>query len=168
MTNEYTTTNLVALANYQPMSGQITGFGVDKKAKSYVVSMAEGEYSFQNNANTSTISNIQIIDTDSGSVTSTSIGKSGTTETYVYSGGSNTASQIANSLRETKSVLTLSTSSCILSALTPNKTFAVSVDNPKSGQTGINGNYRISNYACEFQLSGEYMVPYYRMTFVKS
>lgn len=168
VTNEYTTTNLMALANYQPTSGQITGFGIDKKSKSYVVSMAEGEYSFQNNANTSTISNIQIIDTDSGSVSSTSVGKSGTTETYVFSGGSNTASQIANSLRETNSILTLKTTSCILSALTPNKTFAVSIDNPKSGQTGINGIYRISNYICEFQLNGDYLVPYYQMTFVKS
>lgn len=167
-TNEYRTVNLLSLSGDNEKTSAISGMYIDGKNKTYNVIIPEGSYKFENKSNDTTIRNIQVIDAASGNVSTTNGGKFGSnTVTYVYNGGANTASQIAKKINENQSILTLNSNSLIMSALTPNKTFTVSISNTKVNATNVNGQYRISKYVMNLSAEGEYFLPITSAMFIK-
>lgn len=167
-TNEYRTVNLLSLSGDSEKTSAISGLYIDDKSKNFNIIIPEGSYKFENKSNDTTVNNIQVIDGASGNVTNVKGGNFGSnTVTYVYNGGANTASQIAKKINETQSILTLNSNSLIMSALTPNKTFTVSISNTKVNTTNINGQYRISKYVMNLSAEGEFFLPITSAMFIK-
>lgn len=159
MTNEYKTTYITSFSQSDRAASTIAGVFMNHKEKYNLFNVVEGTYSFKNTTNVENTANIQVIDTTTGSVASSSTGTSGITKIYTYSGGSNSASQVAKSISEQSTILTLSTTDVVLSFLNPNKEFIFYSDSTKATTANVNGSYRITKMVCNLSKNGEFWLP---------
>lgn len=157
--NEYKTTYLTSLAVSSQAASQANGLFINKKEKYNLVNLVDGAITFKNTSNVANTANVQVINTDTGQISSSSTGNKGVTKIYTYTGGSNSSAQIAKSISEQSTILTITTSECIISALNPNKEFVYYSDNSYSRSANINGNYRITKMVCSLTQNGEFWRP---------
>ena len=159
VSNEYKTTYLTSLAVSSQSASQANGLFINKKEKYNLVNLVDGTFKFKNTANIENTSSIQVINTDTGQISSASTGTKGSPMVLTYTGGSNSSEQVAKSIAEQTTILTITSSDCILSALTPNKEFIFYTDNNNARPAKVNGNYRITKMVCSLIQDGEFWRP---------
>lgn len=163
---EWLSTYLMSLSKYHYPSVNSGGCMFYSQDKIYLANIIASTITADSDANISlntTGNRFTVIDTVTGSVSKVDGTKGSNAEgskpatTYVYDSGANSSSIIQRQLKENSKRFQCQMTHCPLSMFKPNKTFVVSLEDPKYKDN--NGKYRITKYAATFSAEGTYWVP---------